>query len=207
MSNKQLGFGMTAELNMKKAKNYDPEMAREVMTWISDTLEFNGKGDVYKFNNETSMKEVEETLKSGMVLGALLNVLEEKAFCTGKVHKFSNKSMPFVQMENIGKFVAGAVAHGCDNLDMFQTADLYEGSNITAVLRGISSFGRKVHACEEYKANGGPTIGPEEAEKNERTFTDEQLRAGDGVIGLQAGSNKGASQAGQNFGKSRAIID
>ena len=27
------------------------------------------------------------------------------------------------------------------------------------------------------------------------------------VIGLQMGSNKGASQAGQNFGKTRAIID
>jgi len=38
-------------------------------------------------------------------------------------------------------------------------------------------------------------------------FTDEQLRAGEGIIGLQAGSNKGASQAGQNFGKTRAIID
>ena len=32
-------------------------------------------------------------------------------------------------------------------------------------------------------------------------------QAGEGVIGLQAGSNRGASQAGQNFGKTRAIID
>jgi len=35
------------------------------------------------------------------------------------------------------------------------------------------------------------------ATKNERNFTDEQIRQGrDGVIGLQSGSNKGASQAG-----------
>ena len=27
------------------------------------------------------------------------------------------------------------------------------------------------------------------------------------MIGLQMGSNKGATQAGQNFGKTRAIID
>lgn len=34
------------------------------------------------------------------------------------------------------------------------------------------------------------------AEKNERTFTDEQLRASEGHLGLQMGYNKGASQAG-----------
>jgi len=32
------------------------------------------------------------------------------------------------------------------------------------------------------------------------------LRAGEGLIGLQAGTNKGATQAGQNFGASRKII-
>lgn len=34
------------------------------------------------------------------------------------------------------------------------------------------------------------------AEKNERTFTEEQLRSNDGHLGLQMGSNKGASQSG-----------
>ena len=43
----------------------------------------------------------------------------------------------------------------------------------------------------------GPRIGPKMAEKNERNFTDEQIKAGrDSQIGLQAGSNKGASQSG-----------
>ena len=54
---------------------------------------------------------------------------------------------------------------------------------------------------------GMPGIGPKEAEENKREFTDEQMRAGDGLIGLQMGSNKGATQAGQNFGKTRAVID
>ena len=53
----------------------------------------------------------------------------------------------------------------------------------------------------------GPRLGPEEATANKREFSEEQLRAGEGVIGLQAGSNMGASQAGQKFGKTRAIID
>ena len=43
-----------------------------------------------------------------------------------------------------------------------------------------------------------PVLGPKEADKNKREFTDEQLQAGKGVIGLQMGSNKGASQAARH---------
>ena len=57
------------------------------------------------------------------------------------------------------------------------------------------------------QAKGYKGFGPKEADKNERHFTDEQLKAGQGVIGLQMGSNKGATQAGQSFGKSRMIVD
>ena len=41
------------------------------------------------------------------------------------------------------------------------------------------------------------------AEENKREFTEEQLRAGEGMVGLQAGSNKGANQSGQSFGSTR----
>ena len=52
--------------------------------------------------------------------------------------------------------------------------------------------GRATQKHEEYT---GPTLGPKMATKNERNFTEEQIRQGrDGVIGLQSGSNKGASQ-------------
>jgi len=33
------------------------------------------------------------------------------------------------------------------------------------------------------------------------------MKAGASVIGLQMGTNKGASQAGMSFGKSRHIVD
>ena len=48
---------------------------------------------------------------------------------------------------------------------------------------------------------------PKKVVKNQRSFTQEQLKAGEGMIGLQAGSNKGASQAGMTMGKQRMIID
>lgn len=50
---------------------------------------------------------------------------------------------------------------------------------------------------------GKPSIGPKEADKNVRNFTEEQLRAGQGVISLQYGSNKGANQSGISFGNTR----
>lgn len=52
----------------------------------------------------------------------------------------------------------------------------------------------------------GPWLGPKPAEENKRAFTEEQLRAGEGLIGLQAGTNKGATQAGQSFGATRKIL-
>lgn len=51
-----------------------------------------------------------------------------------------------------------------------------------------------------------PSIGPKEACKNKREFTEEQLQAGKNVIGLQAGTNKGASQSGMtSYGAPRQI--
>lgn len=52
----------------------------------------------------------------------------------------------------------------------------------------------------------GPWLGPRPAEAQAREWTQEQLRAGEGVIGLQAGSNKGATQAGSNYGASRKVL-
>ena len=58
------------------------------------------------------------------------------------------------------------------------------------------------------KGYDGPTLGPKMSEKHEREWSEDQLREGrQGVIGLQAGSNKGANQSGINMGKGRAIMD
>lgn len=49
-------------------------------------------------------------------------------------------------------------------------------------------------------------MGPKPADENKREFSDETIAAGQSVIGLQAGSNKGATQAGQNMGAGRKIL-
>lgn len=51
-----------------------------------------------------------------------------------------------------------------------------------------------------------PALGPKEASGERREFTEEQLAAGKNVIGLQMGSNKGASQAGMTpYGLGRQV--
>ena len=49
----------------------------------------------------------------------------------------------------------------------------------------------------------GPQLGPKMADENKREFTEQQLRGGESTLGLQAGYNKGANQAGIAFGMTR----
>ena len=51
----------------------------------------------------------------------------------------------------------------------------------------------------------GPVLGPKESTENKREFDPAALQAGQAVIGLQMGSNQGASQTGMSFGTTRQI--
>lgn len=107
-------------------------------------------------------------------------------------------------MENIAAFQKALKAYGVPEEEVFQTVDLFEARNVKAVVKSLTAFGR---TCLN-KGYSGPTLGPKMAEKHEREWTEDQLREGrQGIIGLQAGSNKGASQAGINMGKQRMIQD
>lgn len=81
--------------------------------------------------------------------------------------------------------------------ETFQSVDLWERQNLNSVVICLQSLGRKAHTF------GKPSIGPKESDKNVRNFSDEQMRAGQNVISLQYGSNKGATQSGINFGNTR----
>ena len=56
------------------------------------------------------------------------------------------------------------------------------------------------------KGYSGPSLGPKESATQKRQFTEEQLQEGKKVIGLQMGSNRGATQAGMTaYGTGRQI--
>jgi len=199
MANRPKGYGMTAELAKKKAAKFDCDVANEAFAWMVEVLDL-AKVDqsfISPLNEVSTEKDVHVPLKTGVILCHLINAIKPNS-----VRKINTNNMAFKQMENIGNFLTACEDIGCQKADLFQTVDLYEANNIPQVINGIYALGRKAQNIYD-----GPSLGPEEATHNKREFTADQLRAGEGVIGLQAGSNKGASQAGQNFGKTRAIID
>ena len=57
------------------------------------------------------------------------------------------------------------------------------------------------------KGVGPQDYWPHKSQGERRTWSEEQLKAGQGVVSLQMGTNKGASQAGMNMGKQRMIND
>jgi len=155
-----------------------PEEEKEVMAWVEAVMEEPlPKGDY------------EEVLKDGIVLCKLINKLSP-----GSVKKIKEKGPAFMLMENVQAFQAAIKKYGVPDMEIFQTADLFEGRNIPQVTLCLYALARQTQKHPEYK---GPSMGPKMATKNERNFTEEEIRKGrDAQVGLQAGQNKGATQAG-----------
>lgn len=144
-------------------------------------------------NTNGDMDNFYEVLRDGVILCKLVNAIKP-----GSVKKINESKMAFKCMENLTGFVAVCMKEfGVPNQETFQSVDLWERQNLNAVVICLQSLGRK---AGQY---GKPTIGPKEAEQNRRSFTEEQLRAGQTIISLQYGSNKGASQSGLIMGNTR----
>jgi len=177
--------GFAAEAQRRIISKYNEDHAREVLEWVKEVT-----GD--QINTSGDMDNFFEVLKDGTLLCKLVN--EMKA---GSVKKVNTTTMAFKCMENINSFLQAATTLGVPTQEQFQTVDLWEKQNLNMVVICLQSLGRKASNF------GKPSIGPKEATRNVRSFTEEQLKGGDGIIGLQYGSNQGATQSGQNFGKTR----
>jgi transgelin len=161
------------------------EQESEVLNWIFEVL-----------GEKTPAGQYEDILRDGIVLCKLINKI-----APGSVKKIQERGTNFQLMENIQRFQAGIKKYGVPEEEIFQTADLFERRNIPQVSLCLFSLGRITQLHPEYT---GPRLGPKMADKNERTFTEEQLRANEGQLNLQMGFNKGASQSGQGgFGNTR----
>jgi len=180
--------GLAAEAHSKVLGKYDAEMGAQVLQWISEisNQSFNTDGDYQNFCT---------VLKDGTVLCNLANALQP-----GSIKKINTSTMAFKQMENINNFLSFVEKAGVPKYESFQTVDLYEGMDPNSVLVCLSSLARKADKF------GKASMGPREAHGEKRDWTEEQMRAGEGVIGLQMGSNKGATASGVNMGNTRHII-
>ena len=172
----------------KIALKRNPEMDKVAQEWIETII-----GE--KFPAGVAY---EDHIKDGIILCKLINKL-----APGSVAKINESGGQFKMMENINNFQKAIQAYGVAEIDVFQTVDLWEKKDISQVTNTIFALGRATYKHPEWN---GPYLGPKPADECKREFTEEQLAAGKTVIGLQAGSNKGATQAGQNIGAGRKIL-
>lgn len=188
--------GFAREAQAKIDAKYNRDEARECMEWISRTI-----GEPINTSGEPDA--VCETLKNGVVLLKLYKAIDPKSDLD--IEKVKKGPGRFKDMERIEMFttrIKGPVLK-IPQHSTFQTVDLVEQTNMLTVITCLQTVARKCMTADT-PVRG---YGPKEADANKREFSEEQLAQGKNIIGLQMGSNKGASQAGQNFGKARHIVD
>ncbi|XP_059143950.1 myophilin-like [Physella acuta] len=195
MSHRAAKSGIALEAQQKMDSKWDVERARTALRWIGERI-----GEAISTDGTT--EDVHRILKDGMVLAKLANWVKPGSIAATKMGKAP--SLAFKQMELIGLFlqcIDEANGGPVKKTETFQTVDLYEKVNMCAVIITIEALGRAM------LSQGREGFGKAESKGQSHEWTEEQLKAGQNIIGLQMGSNKGASQAGQNFGKTRAIVD
>uniref|UniRef100_A0AC34FES9 Calponin-homology (CH) domain-containing protein n=1 Tax=Panagrolaimus sp. ES5 TaxID=591445 RepID=A0AC34FES9_9BILA len=185
MADRATKSGIALEFQQKIHSKYDEQLAAQLLQWLQNVT---GLSDIDTSGN---VDEFCSLLKDGKVLCQLANALE-----SGSVKKVNESKLAFKQMENVSFFLQFAQKH-IDKSELFQTCDLYEAQDPNAVLTCLSALARKADKF------GKPSIGPKEAHGEKRNWTAEQLKQGDAIIGLQMGSNKGATASGLNMGNFR----
>lgn len=189
---------MTRELAEKNAAKYSVDDEVEIVNWIVDLTGVPAPPE----NGAESFKNF---LKSGDLLCKAMNAIKENS-CR-KPHDTSKTKLAALRQnkenENISFFLSACEQYGLNKQDLFQTVDLVDGTNLAQVQSTMYKLGGQ---CQK---NGftGPTIGIRQGSQNKRDFSDETLKSGQNIIGLQMGSNQVASQKGMSaYGATRQII-
>ncbi|KAK3818756.1 MAG: calponin homology domain-containing protein [Benniella sp.] len=179
--NRPRNFGMDRAIAAKIAAKYDVGREIEARNWIETIV-----GEPFPFEG------FQASLKDGVLLCKLMNIL-----IPGYV-KIKSSNIPFVQMENISKFLQGCEKLGCPKHDLFQTVDLYENKNPGQVVDAIWSLSR--HAAKAGCST--PILGPKLSDRHEVAFSEEVLQAGRSVYNtFQYGYTGGAKPSGPLYGR------
>ncbi|KAG5285360.1 hypothetical protein AALO_G00002520 [Alosa alosa] len=186
--NKGPAYGLSAEVKSRIAQKYDPQREEELRIWIEDVT------------GESIGEDFQKGLKNGVILCELINKLQP-----GSVKKVNNSTQNWHQLENLTNFIKAITVYGLKPHDIFEANDLFESGNMTQVQTTLLALAGMA------KTKGVQTsvdIGVKYADKHERGFNEEKMKAGHCVIGLQMGTNKCASQAGMNaYGTRRHLYD
>ncbi|KAL4233323.1 epithelial cell differentiation [Mactra antiquata] len=208
MSYRAAKAGLARDTQVKIDSQFDIDEAKKCLYWIGEIT-----GEAIEIPELEDKREMSNsfhaTLKDGMLLCKLINALlpdgQKLDFSKKTYQPTTNQAFSMARdRERIGIFLQKTQEYGVPDSNTFQTDYLYERTNLVQVCTCIRALGIEAQSRPGYN---GPSIWPRKCEHNVRSFSEEQLKAGQQVIGLQYGSNKGANQAGMNFGKARMILD
>ncbi|XP_038656714.1 transgelin-3-like isoform X2 [Scyliorhinus canicula] len=194
MANAGPKYGLSLQVQKKIDQKYDQDLEERLVDWI--LLQCNdGRPGVPELQRPAPGKATfHQWLKDGSVLCHLVNSLSPSD--RRPIKKIQTSERAFTQMEQISQFLKALTDYGLTTTDLFQTVDLWEAKNLPAVQQTLMALGGKSIAKDDGFFRGDPSWFPRKAAQNPRTFTEEQMRQGQSIIGLQMGTNQGASQAG-----------
>ncbi|XP_078061599.1 transgelin-3-like [Mustelus asterias] len=195
MANSGPKYGLSLQVQKKIDQKYDPELEERLVDWILlQCNERHPEGPELQRPAAPGKAAFHQWLKDGSILCHLINSLNPPD--RRPIKKISSSERAFTQMEQISQFLKALTDYGLTTTDLFQTVDLWEAKNLAAVQQSLMALGGISIAKNDGFFRGDPSWFPRKAAQNPRAFTNEQMRQGQSIIGLQMGTNQGASQAG-----------
>jgi hypothetical protein len=209
MSYRAAKSGIAAEAQKKIEANFDQAEAVRCLYWIkliTGVDEIPDNPDAIDGSHDAFQK----VLGDGLILCKLIDKLYpgkinwgDKTFQVPKIEAMRIMR----ERERIAMFSKLVQEYGVSDTATFPTESLHEKGalNLAQVCTCLRTLGIEAQSKPGYTGPDG--YWPKKSEKNVREFSDEQLKAGQSVVSLQYGSNRGATQAGMNIGKGRSILD
>ncbi|KAF1417882.1 Transgelin, partial [Spheniscus humboldti] len=215
MANKGPAYGMSRDVQSKIEKKYDDELEDRLVEWIV------AQCGAAVGRPERGRLGFQVWLKNGIVLSRLVNSLYPDGSKPVKIPD-TPPTMVFKQMEQIAQFLKAAEDYGvrrrrggapgvgggrgCCAVPILTPLRPSAAKDMAAVQRTLMALGSLAVTKNDGNYHGDPNWFMKKAQEHKREFTESQLKEGKNVIGLQMGSNKGASQAGMSYGRPRQII-
>ncbi|CAH8504609.1 unnamed protein product [Dicrocoelium dendriticum] len=210
--------GFAREVQQKLTEKFDGAEAAKTLRWIRmlkapDGIPERFVDAVQKIPpniQSVDMRDYAGYLTDGLVLGYLMACLNPDTthlLSTVKSWQVSDKPIfeTSRQRDRIGSFLQFTSKFGVDGAFQFQTDQLYESTNLTQVVICLGQLGVLAQSKSDYR--GPPDFWAQRHKENKREFTEEQLRSGERIIGLQMGTTTGANASGITFGSQRRITD
>jgi len=131
----------------------DETKASHVLAWIKELLNYGGlRDDAESIPDQIGNgRDFQRCMKDGIIFCKMTNIIQP-----GTIDHYQVSSLPFMQMDNIGKFLRACEEHfGIPQKENFLTGDLYELTNLKTVIDGLYLLGRTAGKTQGYK---GPSI-------------------------------------------------